>query len=96
MSHKPITERISQPTPDEIKAVRKLAKLTQTEATRLVTAAKAKPFTTWQGYEAPVGSDGHRAIPLATWELFLLLTDQHPDCCLVSRENRSPTVESGA
>lgn len=78
---KPITERIAQPTPDEVRSAREKASLTQTQAAQLVSTAKTAGYKTWAGYETPASESGqrsnHRAIPLATWELFLLLTDQH-------------------
>lgn len=73
-----ITERITQPTPGQVRAARLAAGLTQVQAAILVSPASKKPYRTWQGYESPIGSKDHRAIPLATWELFLLLTNQHP------------------
>jgi hypothetical protein len=82
---KPITARISQPTPDEVRQARLAAKLTQAEAALLVSPAQGRPERTWQGYEAAVGTRGHRAIPLAAWELFLLLTAQHPTLQLADR-----------
>ncbi len=79
---KPITERIAQPTPDEVRSTREKAGLTQTQAAQLVSTAKTAGYKTWAGYETPAGHPGqrsnHRAIPLAVWELFLLLTNQHP------------------
>lgn len=80
-----ITERIIQPTPDEIRAARERAKLNQTQAAGLVSPATAAGYKTWSGYEQPVGTRNHRAIPLAAWELFLLLTNQHPSMHLNMR-----------
>jgi hypothetical protein len=73
-----ITERITQPSPGEIRAARERARLNQTQAAGLVSPATAAGYKTWSGYEQPVGTRNHRAIPLAAWELFLLLTNQHP------------------
>lgn len=73
-----ITERVVQPTALEVRAARTRAGLTQTQAAQLVSAAQTKPYATWQSYEVEEGNSRHRAIPLATWELFLLLTQQHP------------------
>ena len=73
-----ISERIPQPTASEVKAARERAGLSQDEAARRVSTAQNQPYRTWQGYEVPEGQSGHRAIPRATWELFLLLTGQHP------------------
>lgn len=77
-----ITERVNQPTIDEVRQAREDAGLTQTQAAELVSPAQTAAYKTWAGYETPVGEPGHqsnhRAIPLSTWELFLLLTEQHP------------------
>lgn len=88
------TPRITLPSPDEVRAARKRARLSQTAASQLVSDAGAKAYRTWQRYEAPVGSPDHRTIPIGLWELFLLLTDQHPTHRMVSRDS-APTVESG-
>jgi len=74
-----IEARLPPPTPAEVKQARLRAGLTQSEAARLITAAKTKPAATWQGYEASLERKDHRDIPLAIWELFLLLTGQHPN-----------------
>lgn len=74
----PIAHRVKAPSPESIKAAREAAGLNQAEAAILVGSATKRPERTWQGYEAPISSKGHRNIPLASWELFLLLTDQHP------------------
>jgi hypothetical protein len=60
-----ITERITQPSPDEIRAARERARLNQTQAAGLVSPATAAGYKTWSGYEQPVGTRNHRAIPLA-------------------------------
>ena len=87
-----ITERITQPSPEEIREARERVSLTQTQAAGLVSPATAAGYKTWSGYEQPVGTRNHRAIPLAAWELFLLLTKQHPSMHL----NRgASTGESG-
>ena len=75
---KPITERIAPPTPEEVRLARENASLTQAGAAELVSPAKVAGYKTWAGYETPEGHRNHRAIPLAVWELFLLLTNQHP------------------
>lgn len=79
-----ITDRVAQPTSAEVKAARLAAGLSQGEAAQLISAATSKPYRTWQGYEAREGQKDHRAIPLATWELFLLLTHQHPSLRLLT------------
>jgi hypothetical protein len=79
---KPIIERIGQPTPEEVRQGRENAGLTQTQAAKLVSPALTSGYKTWASYEKTAGDPGqksnHRAIPLANWELFLLLTNQHP------------------
>ena len=82
----PISERVSQPTPAEVRLARKRAKLTMAESAVLVSPAKSFPYRTWQSYEVAKGNSGHRAIPLATWELFLLMTDQHPRMRITHRK----------
>lgn len=74
----PITERIYQPTPEEVRAARDKVGLTQTQAAQLISPAQITPYRSWQCYEVAEGQKGGRVIPLAVWELFLLLTDQHP------------------
>ena len=75
----PISERLLPPSPAEVRSARERAGLTQAQAAGLVSPAKTKPYRTWAGYEIEdIESVNARAIPLATWELFLLLTDQHP------------------
>jgi hypothetical protein len=56
----------------------------------LVSPAQERPERTWQSYEAEVGRPGHRAISLATSEMFLLLTGQHPAFVLTARVPRQP------
>lgn len=87
-------QKLPQPTPDEVRYARKHAGLSQTGAGQLITDAGTKAYRTWQRYEAPLGSTDHRAIPIGLWELFLLLTDQHPSHRMVSRD-ASPTEEPG-
>lgn len=81
----PILARISQPSPEEVKLARDSAGLSQGAAAQLVSPALAKPYRAWQGYEAAIDRKDHRAIPLAVWELFLLLTGQHPAYQLEAR-----------
>ena len=85
-----ITDRVKQPTPEDVRELRKLMGLTQEQAALLVSPAKTKPYRTWQCYEAPVGTTGHRAIPLAAWELLLLLAGEHPYWTLAKRPKKSP------
>lgn len=59
-------DKITQPSPTEIKAAREAAALTQSEAATLVHAG----LKTWQNWESETGEN--RKIPLAAWELFLI------------------------
>lgn len=81
---KKISERIAQPTPDQVREARERAGLTQTQAAELVSSAEKAAYKTWSGYEKQEGGN-KRNISLATWELFLLLTDQHPSFKLTIR-----------
>lgn len=72
----PITERTSQPTPDEIRRIREAAGLTQAQAASMILPSGR--FQTWMEYELPPDHANHHAIPVAAWELFLLLVRQHP------------------
>ena len=72
----PIRERVQQPTPSEVRQARKNAGLSQLQAAQLV--APTQSYRSWQSYEVDEGKSEARAIPLGIWELFLLLTDQHP------------------
>ena len=79
----PITARIEQPGPDIVRRARCRAGLGQAEAAQLISSATSAPHRVWQNFEA-IGSN-HRDISPAAWELFLLLTDQHPALRLVER-----------
>jgi DNA-binding transcriptional regulator YiaG len=57
---------LKQPTPEEIKEVRKKAGLTQQQAAELVHRAAGSRWREWEG--------GKYGIDLAVWELFLLKT----------------------
>lgn len=81
----PISKRIAQPTPNEVRAARQAAGLTQAQAGELISPAQVKPYRNWQSYEVTNGGAGARAIPLASWELFLLLTNRHPHFVLQAR-----------
>lgn len=87
-------ERLPQPTPEEVRAARKAAGLNQTQAAQLIGPAGAKGYRTWQRFEYPVGNKDHRAIHPGLWELFLLLTDQHPTLKL-TRKRSASTGKSG-
>lgn len=83
---KPIVERVTQPAPQEIRSARKAAGLTQAQSAALVSPAQGKSsYRAWQVYEVEIGQPDHRAIPLPTWELFLLLTKQHPTMNLTKK-----------
>ncbi|MDN8102629.1 hypothetical protein [Burkholderia multivorans] len=84
------SNKLPRPSPEQVRAARKAADLSQTEASQLVSDAGAKGYRTWQRYEATLRSADHRSIPNAIWELFLLLTDQHPTHKMVSKDV-SPT-----
>lgn len=71
-----ITNRIGQPTPDEVRFTRESIGLTATEAGRMVSSA-VNAYSIWSGYETK-DQRRSRQIPLATWELFLLLNNRHP------------------
>jgi hypothetical protein len=86
----PIVERLQPPTPDKVRAARERAGLTQTQAASLISTSEQKAYRTWQNYETPVSSSDHRPIPLSVWELFLLLTDQHPMLALRARARALP------
>lgn len=83
---KPIVDRIQRPSPDEIRAARKAAGLTQAQASALVSEAQGvAAYRVWQAWETPVGQGNHRPIPLLAWEMFLLLTKQHAEIRLDRR-----------
>jgi hypothetical protein len=80
-----IQDRVARPTAEQVREARRNAGLSQAQAAQAVLRAKSQPYRIWQGYEAPEGSSEHRDIPLAAWELFLLVTAQHPEFMLVAR-----------
>ena len=69
-----IATRLRQPSPQEIQDTRLRLGLTPDEAGRLITH-RPKPGQIWRRYEP---SRRPRTMPLASWELFLLVTGQHP------------------
>lgn len=73
-----ISERIAQPSPADVRAARERAGLTQEQAARVVSPGGDNVYRVWQNWEAGEGTNNHRVIPLASWELFLLMTGQHP------------------
>jgi DNA-binding XRE family transcriptional regulator len=60
----------ASPAPDEIKAARKAAGLTQAAAAALVHL----DLRTWQACEAPEGKKSHRKLHPGLWELFRIKT----------------------
>ena len=56
----------ANPTPDEIRAAREAAGLTQSDAARLVHGT----LRGWQNWEAPKDSPEHRPMHPGLWELF--------------------------
>lgn len=72
-----IGDRIPVPSPEEIRALRVACGITMKRAAQMTLSSGR--YTTWFEYELPVGHKNHHDIPLATWELFLLLTGQHPN-----------------
>lgn len=60
----------SSPSPATIRTAREKLQLTQTQAAAIV----HRTLRAWQGWEAPIGSTGHRHMPQDTWELFLIKT----------------------
>lgn len=63
---------MTHPTPEEIRAARLAAGLTQMQAGALISALRR----TWQNWEAPVGSPSHRNMPVAKWRFFNLLIEK--------------------
>lgn len=86
---------LEQPSSEAVREARLLAGLTQSQAAQLVSSAQGQPYRTWQGYEAKEGSRGHRAIPAATWSLFLLLTEQHPAYLIARKAPSFPEGQPG-
>jgi hypothetical protein len=58
------------PSPEELKAIREKLGITMEQAAKLVRSAPK----TWKGWEQPVGTPGHRRMPVAIWELFVAKT----------------------
>lgn len=82
----PIRDRIKQPTPADVRAARERIGLSQAEAAALISPAEKAGYKTWAGYETDGGGNA-RVIPLPVWELFLLLTGQHPVLRLSKRSD---------
>lgn len=71
-------------TPAEILQARTAAGLSQSSAATLVHLSSG---LRWSEYER-----GVRNIDPARWELFLLLTGQHPRLSVIAKHNRGPQV----
>jgi DNA-binding XRE family transcriptional regulator len=65
---------LAQPTPEQIRLARTAAGHTQAEAAELVHAARRS----WEAWESTSPGTATRAMPLASWELYLLKSGQHP------------------
>jgi DNA-binding transcriptional regulator YiaG len=59
---------MTHPTPQQIKAARRAAGLTQTQAGALIGVSKR----TWVAWECDKNKPSYRNMPYAKWELFLL------------------------
>lgn len=81
---RPIAERVSEPSPEEVRAARECAGLTQEAAGALVSSSD-QPRRTWDKWET-TNETNKRKMPLPTWELFLLLTGQHPSLGVVEKK----------
>jgi len=68
-----------KPTKEQVKEARLKAGLTQKRAAELIYLAS---YQTWQRFEL-----GQRTMSESDYELFLLLTDQHPVYRLAKRRN---------
>lgn len=87
-----IADRITQPTPEEVRLAREKAGLTQDQAAAVVSAGGKARYRTWAAYEAQTDNpDSRRAIPLPAWELFLLITGQHPGLEVVPKKRKRAT-----
>lgn len=71
-----VAQDADRPTPDQVRAARKAAGLTQTEAGALC----HRSLRAWMQAEA-----GERNLDPAAWELFLLRTGQHPTDALIAK-----------
>ena len=74
-----ITTTVQHPVAHAIKSAR--GELSQTAASALVWSG----LRAWQHWETNPANVTYRSIPLATWELFLLKTNQHPTHLMVPR-----------
>lgn len=67
----------SNPEPAEIRAAREAAGHTQTAAAGVIHGT----LRAWQDWEA-----GARRMPASAWELYRLMTGQHPEFVVTARE----------
>lgn len=79
---------IRQPTKEEVRAARRAAGHTQAQAAETVHLGTSQR---WHEYEA-----GERNIDVSRWELYLLLTGQHPSLKVNIRKvpKRPPVAEA--
>ena len=74
-----IITTVQRPDAPAIKSAR--GELSHTAASALVWSG----LRAWQHWETDPANVTYRSIPLATWELFLLKTNQHPTHLMVPR-----------
>ncbi len=65
---------ITQPTPEEIKALVQEEGLSRIDAAALVHVSRRA----WEKWVTKVDSQDHRVMPMAAWELLLIKTGKHP------------------
>ena len=65
---------LTQPTPDEIRALVQESGLSRSTAAELVHASRR----TWDKWTTRADSNDNRPMPIAVWELFLIKTGNHP------------------
>lgn len=76
-----------EPTPEQVRAAREAAGLTQEQAGAITHNARRA----WQDWEA-----GNRRMPHSAWTLYLLMTNQHPNYQLTPKSassNRQPAPD---
>lgn len=88
----PIADRVSRPDPETIRNCRISVGLTQEQAALMI--KETGHYQVWCGYEAPTKSQRHHKISLAEWELFLLLTNNHPTFKLERKGNGRDEAQS--
>lgn len=70
---------LSLPSPLDIRRTLKESGVTREEAAGMVHVS----YRTWHSWSAPEGTNNHRQMPLAAWELLLLKLGKHPTKKLV-------------